>query len=120
MRSNAAAGPDGRLRPCSHSCSVRTETPRSLEKALGNNPFVNRYTDKRYGDVFYVLADANKLPKLVRDELEETLLEILNQDNNPYVRDEILRYMEDDRLQLRPEDIARKLQEGESPISIKM
>jgi hypothetical protein len=27
--------------------------------------------------------------------------------------------MEDERLQLRPEDIAKKLQDGETPISIK-
>ena len=50
--------------------------------------------------------------KMVQGELEETLLEILNQDNNPYLRDEILRYMEDERLALRPEDIAKKAQEG--------
>ncbi|MGD0340525.1 MAG: hypothetical protein ABSA76_02290 [Bacteroidales bacterium] len=57
--------------------------------------------------------------KDVQGELEETLLEILNQDNNPYLRDEILRYMEEDRLALRPEDIAKAMQEGKSPISIK-
>lgn len=57
--------------------------------------------------------------KEVQGELEETLLEILNQDNNPYLRDEILRYMENERLELRPEDIAKKMQEGKSPISIK-
>ena len=57
--------------------------------------------------------------KEIQGELEETLLEILNQDNNPYLRDEILRYMEDERLELRPEDIAKKLQEGKSPISVK-
>ena len=57
--------------------------------------------------------------KEIQGELEETLLEILNQDSNPYLRDEILRYMESERLELRPEDIARKIQSGESPISIK-
>ena len=57
--------------------------------------------------------------KEIQGELEETLLEILNQDNNPYLRDEILRYLEEERLELRPEDIAKKLQEGKSPISIK-
>jgi len=55
----------------------------------------------------------------IQTELEDTLMEILNQDNNPYLRDEILRYMEDERLHLRPEDIAKKLQNGESPLSIK-
>ena len=55
----------------------------------------------------------------IQTELEDTLMEILNQDNNPYLKDEILRYMEDERLQLRPEDIAKKLQAGEAPVSIK-
>jgi hypothetical protein len=61
------------------------------------------------------LSDARS----IHIELEDTLLEILNQDNNPYLKDEILRYMEDERLQLRPEDIAKKIQSGETPISIK-
>jgi hypothetical protein len=61
------------------------------------------------------ISEARKL----RDELEENLLELLNQDNNPYLRDEILRYMEDERLALRPEDIAKKLQNGEPPITKK-
>ena len=55
----------------------------------------------------------------IQTELEDTLMEILNQDNNPYLKDEILRYMEDERLQLRPEDIARKIRDGETPVSIK-
>jgi len=54
----------------------------------------------------------------IQTELEDTLMEIMNQDNNPYLKDEILRYMEDERLKLRPEDIAKKMQEGETPISI--
>ena len=49
---------------------------------------------------------------MLRDELEENLLEILNQDSNPYLKAEMLRYLENDRLQLRPEDIAKKAQEG--------
>lgn len=57
--------------------------------------------------------------KDLRDDLEENLSEILNQDNNPYLKDEILRYMENERLELRPEDIARKIQNGETPIEIK-
>ena len=57
--------------------------------------------------------------KEAQGELEETLLEMLNQDNNPYLRDELLRYLEDERLALRPEDIAKKLQDGETPVEIK-
>jgi hypothetical protein len=50
----------------------------------------------------------------VQGELEDTLLEILNEDNNPYLKDEILRYLEEERLQLRPEDYAKKAQEKKS------
>jgi hypothetical protein len=50
----------------------------------------------------------------LRNELEENLLEMLNQDNNPYLKDEILRYIEDERLALRPEDYAKKAQEKKS------
>jgi len=57
--------------------------------------------------------------KDLRDDLEESLLELLNADNNPFLKDEVLRYMEDERLELRPEDIAKKLQNGEKPIEIK-
>lgn len=54
--------------------------------------------------------------KDMRDDLEDSLLELLNQDSNPYLKDEVLRYMETERLALRPEDIAKKLQNGEKPI----
>jgi hypothetical protein len=57
--------------------------------------------------------------KNAQEELEGTLLEILNEDNNPTLKDEFLRYMENERLELRPEDIAKKMQAGEAPISIK-
>lgn len=57
--------------------------------------------------------------KNIQEELEETLIEMLNEDSNPHLRDTILRYMEEDRLMLRPEDIALKLAAGESPISDK-
>jgi hypothetical protein len=53
-----------------------------------------------------------KLSEL-RDNLESNLLELLNQDNNPHLKDEILRYMEETRLELRPEDMAKKAQEKE-------
>ena len=54
------------------------------------------------------IVEARKL----KDELEENLLEMLNQDTNPYLKDEILRYMENDRLALRPEDFASRAQDG--------
>jgi len=55
----------------------------------------------------------------LKDELEENLLELLNQDSNPHLKDEILRFMEDERLALRPEDIAKKSQNNESLKTIK-
>jgi hypothetical protein len=55
----------------------------------------------------------------LRDELERNLMEMLGADNNPYLKDEILRYMESERLDLRPEDIAKKMQNGEEPITLK-
>ena len=51
--------------------------------------------------------------KEVQAELEATLLEMLNQDNNPYLKDEMLRYMESERLALRPEDYAKRARENE-------
>jgi len=56
----------------------------------------------------------SKLGEL-RDELEENLMEILNEDNNPYLKDEILRYIENERLALRPEDFAKKGRDEETP-----
>jgi hypothetical protein len=59
-------------------------------------------------------TDTKSITKLgeLRDELESNLMELLNQDTNPYLKDEMLRYIEDDRLALRPEDYAKKAQEG--------
>jgi hypothetical protein len=55
----------------------------------------------------------------MRDDLERNLTEMMNEDNNPYLKDEILRYMESERLALRPEDIAKKMQNGEPPVELK-
>lgn len=52
----------------------------------------------------------------VQEELEETMLQLLNEDDNPYMKDAVLRYMEEERLMLRPEDIARKKASGEDPV----
>lgn len=57
--------------------------------------------------------------KELRDELEESVLEIFNDDTNAFIKDELLRYMETERLELRPEDIAQKLQQGETPVTVK-
>jgi hypothetical protein len=59
-------------------------------------------------------GDTKSITKLkdLRDELEDNLHEMLNQDSNPYLKDEILRYLEDERLALRPEDFAKRAQEG--------
>ncbi|MBE3086023.1 MAG: hypothetical protein IMZ64_07385 [Bacteroidetes bacterium] len=47
--------------------------------------------------------------KGIQEELEETMIQILHDDDNPYLRDAVLRYMEEDRLHLRPEDVAVRL-----------
>ncbi len=57
--------------------------------------------------------------KELRDELEENVSDILNDDNNAFIKDALLRYLENERLNLRPEDIALKLQKGETPVTIK-
>jgi len=53
--------------------------------------------------------------KTTQEELEDVILELANEDTNPALRDTLLRYVEQARLNLRPEDIARisKLQEAE-------
>lgn len=43
-------------------------------------------------------------------ELEDIITELNNEDNNPHLRAELLRYVEEARLNLRPEDIARLAQ----------
>ena len=83
--------------------------------------FMTSIENSYYNIMVDIMGGATKQINDARNrqtELEDTLLELLNQDNNPYLRDEILRYMEDERLQLRPEDIAKKMQNGESPLSI--
>jgi hypothetical protein len=54
--------------------------------------------------------------KMIQEDLEDTMLEMLNQDNNATVKDELLRYIEDERLGLRPEDMAQKARDGERMI----
>lgn len=55
--------------------------------------------------------------KEMGEELEETLLAMLNEDDNPHLKETVLRYIEEERLALRPEDIAIKLSKGERPIT---
>jgi len=52
----------------------------------------------------------------IQEELEETMMQLLLDDDNPYLKDAVLRYMEDERLHLRPESIALKLMNNEHPI----
>ncbi len=53
----------------------------------------------------------------IQEELENTMVELMNEDNNPHIRDAVLRYMAEERLQLRPEDIAMKIANGEDGIT---
>lgn len=52
------------------------------------------------------MANVTKM-KSNQSELEEIITELLNDDNNFKVREQLLRYAENERLNLRPEDIAR-------------
>jgi len=75
-----------------------------------------------YNVMLEVMEGATKrIPDLrsIQEELENTMADLLTEDDNPYIRDAVLRYMEEERLQLRPEDIALKLAAGEQPISDK-
>lgn len=55
----------------------------------------------------------------IQEELEDTMIQILNEDDNPFIKDAVLKYIEDERLELRPEDIALKLSKNEPPIADK-
>lgn len=73
-----------------------------------------------YNVMLEVMEGATKrIPDLrnIQEELEQTMVDLLNEDDNPYIRDAVLRYMEEERLQLRPEDIALKLANDEQPVS---
>jgi len=52
--------------------------------------------------------------KQTQEELEIIMLELTSEDNNPELRDTLLRYVEQARLNLRPEDIARIAKQRES------
>ena len=75
-----------------------------------------------YNVMLEVMEGATKrIPDLrsIQEELEDTMVDLLNEDDNPYIRDAVLRYMEEERLQLRPEDIALKLSNNEQPVTDK-
>ncbi len=45
--------------------------------------------------------------KTIQVEIEETMTDILSEDNTHDIQDSVLKYIEDKRINLRPEDIAR-------------
>lgn len=121
-----------------HDCLFQVESGGIFEPAVedflkGKNPVVNKkiimyvilHRSYKYSYQISVEAayfnlmleiqagETKSITKLgeLRDELESNLTELLNQDNNIYLKDELLRYIEEDRLQLRPEDFAKKAQE---------
>jgi hypothetical protein len=53
----------------------------------------------------------------IQKELEATMMELIGEDDNPHIRDAVLRYVEEERLKLRPEDMAQKQMNDESPIA---
>jgi len=75
-----------------------------------------------YNVMLEVIEGATKrIPDLrnIQEELEETMAQLMVEDDNPYLKDAVLRYMEEERLGLRPEDIALKLANNEQAISNK-
>ena len=64
-------------------------------------------------------GETKRIPDLrnIQEELEDTMADLLTEDDNPHIKDAILRYVEEERLQLRPEDIALKLANSEQPIT---
>lgn len=52
--------------------------------------------------------------KEIQEEIENTILEMLNEDDNPAAKEAIFKYIEEERLNLRPEDIARKARKKEN------
>jgi hypothetical protein len=66
-------------------------------------------------------GDVTRIKELrsMQEEMETTLIEILNQDDSHIISDTVLRYIEEERLAIRPEDIAIKLSKGEVPIPYK-
>jgi len=65
-------------------------------------------------------GDSKKIPLLkeIKKELEESLHELLNGDNNRYSKEEVLKYIDDERLLLRPEDVALKMKKNEQPVTV--
>lgn len=71
-----------------------------------------------YGLMRSIIAgELKNLPDLkkAQKELDESMDELLSGDKNPFLVEETLRYMETERLALRPEDIARKMKNNEPP-----
>lgn len=57
--------------------------------------------------------------KDMQEQLEHTMSEILNDDKSAGLRQDLMEFIEEERLELRPEDIAEKLLNSESPIELK-
>lgn len=56
----------------------------------------------------------------IQEELEATAMDLVNEDNNPHLKDTVLRYVEEIRLGLRPEDIAKALKNKKAPVKFKI
>ena len=55
----------------------------------------------------------------IQEELEQTMADILNQDDNVVLKDTVMRYIEEERLFLRPESVAMRIAKGETPVQYK-
>jgi hypothetical protein len=61
------------------------------------------------------ISNLSKLEDM-QNQLEQTMTDLLNDDKSIGLREDLMEYMEEERLELRPEDIAEKILNGESPI----
>lgn len=66
-----------------------------------------------------IKGNTKRIPDLrdMQKELEATMIELMNEDENPHMKEAVLRYVEEERLLLRPEDMAQKDRNNESTIA---
>jgi hypothetical protein len=90
-------------------CRIQKSSRYSLTVGLEN---------KFYNDLEKTMGGENTRNPIAQTqrELEESVLEFLNQDNNPFVAETLFQYIEEERIDnYKPEGIATSLAKGEDP-----
>jgi hypothetical protein len=82
--------------------------------------FVVAAEEEYYRDLKKMLTGEDTDKKLqmkkMQQDLDDAILELFNKDNSEILEMRLFKYVEEENLQLRPEDIAIKLQEGIDPV----